>query len=766
MPHDVLVRHAIAGGLDELSPPRVGLYVQLRGDPDEREWEVRSFTLDERLHAPYALAVTARGPMPRAGVEGLLGGRVVLELARSEDARTLHGVVLEAELVRGVEGLEDEPMVELHVVPAFALLGLSRRSRIFQGQSVVEIALAVMGPVLAEHGGLVCVDRLRRSYPPRDYCVQYRETDLDFVLRILADKGITVMFDHDAGVEAVVLIDDNEALPNAGREPLEDDDQPPPRIPFVGNRVDVLPLEGIAAVGRQSRLRRREWSVMAWDWQARPGARVRSDTRTDDPAAIGGWSEADEGRLDEVEAAEGMATGRTERRAQLQRLRDHATATRLRACSNVIGLRAGSVFELLEGPDDELGDKWVVTAVRHEGHGEGLRRRGSRAAEGAEGMRKLADAPVEADAPSFAYGNDLECQPLRAPVVPPRSPRPRAMGVCWAVVTGPPGEAIHTDRFGRVRVRMLWDEQEHEGEPSSCWLRVATPWAGEGFGGVFIPRVGTEVLVSFVDGDPDRPICSACLYDGAAMQPYGLPGHATRTVLRTRTVGGEGFNELSFEDAAGAEEVYLHAQRNFREQVLAHHCTEVGRNQTLAVDGSRHTRIGKDDSTVTAGEHRHIVSGRTTARYLGGYALHVGAVSADTDASSTSKDMAIDVVAGGFELRSAEPIVLCCGDSRLELRPDGIVLHAPRISAECPDASLVLERKAATLRASKKVELGADVLVAVGASITAIKGSTCEIEGARLDIKGERVTVEAASRIDIVTAGEVKIRGAEKIELN
>src|SRR5690606_31717243 len=123
-----------------------------------------------------------------------------------EDARTVHGVVLEAEVVRGVEGSEDEPMVELHVVPAFALLGLSRRSRIFQGQSVVPIALAVMGPVLAEHGGLVCVDRLRRSYPPRDYCVQYRETDLDFVLRILADEGITVMFDHDSGIETVVLL--------------------------------------------------------------------------------------------------------------------------------------------------------------------------------------------------------------------------------------------------------------------------------------------------------------------------------------------------------------------------------------------------------------------------------------------------------------------------------------------------------------------------------------------------------------------------------
>ncbi|MCA9572126.1 MAG: type VI secretion system tip protein VgrG, partial [Myxococcales bacterium] len=494
----LLARHALAGGLDQLSPPRVCMYLQLRDEPGEHEWAVQSFTLDEALHAPYALAVTARGPLPKAGVEGLLGGRVVFELARGDAARTVHGVVLEAEILRGVEALGDDPAVELHVVPAFALLGMSRRSRMFQGQSVVEIALAVMGPVLAEHGGSVCVDRLRRIQPPRDYCAQYRETDLDFVLRILADEGITVMFDHDSGVETVVLVDDNEALPNAGREPLEPDDRPPLRLPFVGKWVDAMPLEGIAAVGQQSRLRRQQWEAMGWDWQARAGARLPSSSRTDHPASIGGWWEADEGRPSEAEGTAEAVADFTGGRVRLQRLRDHATATRLRACSNSTSLRAGSVFELLADPDEEIGDKWVVTAVRHEGHVEGPREPEGGAVEGVEGLLRLPDRAGDGDGPTFVYGNDIECQPVRSPVAPPRSPKPRAVGVHSAVVVGPPGEAIHTDRFGRVRVRMLWDDQEHEGEPSSCWLRVATPWAGDGFGAVLIPRVGTEVVVSFV----------------------------------------------------------------------------------------------------------------------------------------------------------------------------------------------------------------------------------------------------------------------------
>ncbi|MCX4239739.1 type VI secretion system Vgr family protein [Paraliomyxa miuraensis] len=783
MPHDVIARNGLVGWIDDLPPVRFSLYLDLRGGGCEGQWEVRSFALDEGLHAPYGLSVLAVAPRAKLDLEALLGARAVFEIARGDQARAVHGVVIDAERVEGIEGLANEAGVEFHVVPAFALLGLSRRSRVFQGLSVVAIALAVMGPVLAEHGGAVCVDRLERRYGPRDYCVQYRETDLDFVLRILASEGITVMFDHGTGVETVVLIDGNQALPTAGREALEDHDEPPPRLPFVPEPADGLPIESVAAVGRQCRIRRRQWSATAWDWTTAPGFLQRSDTNAEHRATEGGWWEADEARPDEGQGVEPFPDG-TQRRTDLRRQAELASATRLRASSNATILRAGSVFELLGAPSDELGETWVVTAIRHHGQ--------------APPSSATATASESAEA---RYGNDVECQPLRAPVAPPRMPRPQVQGVCSAIVTGPPGETIHTDRFGRVRVRMLWDEQSHEDEPTSCWLRVATPWAGNGFGGVFVPRVGTEVIVTFIDGDPDRPLCIACVHGGGSMPPYALPEHATRTVLRTQTVGAAGFNELSFEDARGKEEVFLHAQGNLREQVLAHHSTEVGRNQTLSVDGSRYARIGKGDTTVTAGEHRHTVSGQVTEHYLGGYDLHVGKVSPDGKGPT---GMTIDVASGGYELRSSEPIVLRCGDSRLELRPDGIVLQAPRISAGCPSTALVLEQDAATLRAAKKIELGTDMLVAVTASMAVLKGPATEIETTKLAIKGDEIEVESASRIGvrgrrvgieadesieiaatsrigvrgrhvgieadkrigIETAGEVVIRGTDKIKLN
>ncbi|HLT39758.1 MAG TPA: hypothetical protein VK034_25925, partial [Enhygromyxa sp.] len=211
------------------------------------------------------------------------------------------------------------------------------------------------------------------------------------------------------------------------------------------------------------------------------------------------------------------------------------------------------------------------------------------------------------------------------------------------------------------------------------------------------------------------------------------------------------------------EEVFLHAHRNLREEIVAHHATEVGRNQTLRVEGSRHASIGRDDTTTTTGEHRHTVDGQVTARYRSGYVLRVGEAPKDPN---DPKGLSIDVARGSYDLRADAAIVLRCGESRLELHPDRIVLCGPRIETKGPKASIVLDGDAVTVRANKKVELGADVLAAVSTSMTVIKGPTCELGGVTVGIEGERISVEASARVDIAAQGEVDIRGTEMIKLN
>ena len=791
MPPDVLAPSASSSqwnrlvqafGEGELPPPRFSLRVHpCGGAPAIETWAVRSFALTERLHAPYALRVTAIADAD-VDPEALLGARVELDIHRGDLTRRVGGVVLESDLLG--QG-SDEPSVRLHVGPALALLGFYRRSRIFQGRTVPEIVREVTAP-LAKQGSTVILDRLAESYAPRDYCVQYRETDLDFVLRILAEAGITVLFDQSEDAERVVLVDENQALPFAGCEPLQGSERTsPPSLPFVPERADELPVESIRALRQRNRIHRHHWSVTAWDWKARPPAALRCELAPNRIDAVGGLWEADAGRPDEGENSDDAIDDPTMVQLRLEQRRDYSTGVGLHATSNATSLRAGSVFELHGAPQDGYGETWVVTELRHYG----------------EAPHVAVNATAE-DARA-AYSNEFEAQPYGLPIVPSRPPRPRAE-VQTAVVTGPEGEVVHTDRFGRVRARMLWDDASHQGEETSCWLRVAMPWAGDDFGMVFLPRVGTEIVVTFIDGDPDRPLCTGGVFNGGAMPPYDLPGDKTRTVLRTRSTESPGYNELSFQDASGCEEIYLHAQRDLREHVRREHRTHVGGDRSSAVRGSCSTTVGADDHRSVTGDHRHTVAGDVTQSFKGAYHLRV---SEAPKTPANDKGMRLTVDQGTCEIEAADAIVLRCGESRIELQRRQIVITSPQIVSRCSvaaephatavtlaaggieiaandlhahvvvarteadrsialevgpqaaDASLRLAKEATTLDAVARLEMTSSTVKAHGRE-------SLILDGASTGIHGQQISIQAETKIEISTPGRVDVTGHEHISLN
>jgi type VI secretion system secreted protein VgrG len=797
-------------GVGPLPPPRYTLRIRAAPGgalPGDIAWAVRSFALNEAVHAPYALDVHAIASTPDFELGALVGARVDLEIVRGNDQRVVHGLVLRAVLV-GDDG--DGTRVRFQGGPALDLLRLTRRSRVFQGCSVVEIAQTVMAPVLTGYDRALRVDRLLSTYEPRDYCVQYRETDLGFVLRILAEEGITLLFDHEGESETVVLVDCNQALPAAGLEPLSIVANAIvanafPMLPLLPDRPDEVSTESILAVAQQRSMGPERWSCSVWDWKSRPMGLLAKELATELATELDStkasppwvWSQVDEGRPGEGEHTDSPIVDVSSTQAQYKRKRDEATILRLSANTNATVLRAGSVFELARPPHDGYHDTWVVTCVRHRGDAPHVSVHGS--ADGA-GVSSVVE-----------YANEIECQPHAVPIIPERLPRPIVAGVHTAVVTGPPGEVIHTDSFGRVRVRMLWDEHTPKGEETSCWLRVAMPWAGDGFGTVFIPRVGTEVVVSFVDGDPDRPLCTGCVYDGANMPPYPLPEHKTRTVLRTASIDGGGFNELSFEDAAGTEEVYLHAQRNLREVVQAEHATWNGARRSQVVGGSRIASIGKDDVVSVAGDQAHTIEGDVTQQIRGAYRLRV---SEAPKQPVGLRGIGVVVDHGKYEVEAKEAIILRCGACRLEIHPTKILLSGPEIVAQCPSqaaahsteislteggielatdqlrqravnarleadrrvvlgvgpdgaqSSLCLADDDATLRAHNTMKLRARALFATGTETTSIKGSTCEVAGETVDINGKRVGIDADARIEITTQGQVNVVGQEQIKLN
>lgn len=793
MPPDVLTSSASSSqwrqlaqafGEGRLPPPCFALRVRpCGGGPSIDTWSVRSFVLTERLHAPYALRLAV---VADADVEpdALLGARVELDIRRGESTRAVRGVVLESDLLG--QG-NDEPGLRLHVGPALALLGFYRRSRIFQDRSVPEIVREMTEPLFATQGSALVLDRLALRHASRDYCIQYRETDLDFVMRILAEEGITILFDHGQDAERVVLVDGNEALPFAGCEPLQVAEvTSPPSLPFVTERADELLVETIRTLRQRNRLHRRCWSATAWDWKSRPPTRLWSEVGLDADDRLGGVWVADEGRPGEGEGSDGVIKDPTPAQRRLDARRDRSTGVELHATSNATILRAGSVFDLHGAPQDGYGETWVVTAIRHYGEAPHV---------------ALGDTAEDA---RVAYSNELEAQPSDVPLVPPRPARPHAE-LQTAVVTGPQGEVVHTDRFGRVRVRMHWDDAPHEGEETSCWLRVAMPWAGDDFGMVFLPRVGTEVVVSFIDGDPDRPLCMGGVFNGGAMPPYDLPGGKTRTVLRTQSTNGEGgYSELSFDDASGAEEVYLHAQRNLREHVRAEHTTYVGQSRRSVVCASRSTAIGKDDVLSVTGDQQETVAGDANHHIKGAHRLRVS----EAPKSPTSdRGMTTTVEHGTYEVDAADAVVLRCGESRIELHKRQIVITSPQIvlrssvaagphatqvtlarggieveandlhqrvvvarteaersialevGPEASHALLHMAKEATTLDAVARLEVASSDVKALGRE-------SLVLDGASMGIHGKQVDIDAETKIAISTPGRVDITGHEHISLN
>ena len=452
----------------------------------------------------------------------------------------------------------------------------TRRSdcRIFQHQTVPDIVRAVLAAYPFE---LRLV--LTRPYRAWEYCVQYRETDANFVMRLLEHEGIWFWFEHRAGEHTLVLCDDigtASPVPGYATVPYYAPDQTWPDT----DHFDAWADGGRVKPGR----------YLARDYHFEtPRAELETvrATPADHPHARyeryewpGGYDCLADGdpyarvRLEEAQSSQRRATG----------------AGRAR------GLAPGRLFTLDRHPRAACNREYLVVAADYH----------------------LADNDYEARAGATAHAVRIaiEAHPTDRPFRPARlTPKPHTLGPETAVVVGPPGEEIHTDRYGRVKVQFHWDRYGRHDADSSCWIRVAHPWAGQGFGAIHLPRIGQEVLVDHLNGDPDQPVIVARVYNAEQMPPWALPEHRTQSGLLTRSSPGgsaEHANALRFEDQKGAEQVWLHAERNLDIEVEHDETHWVGndRSKTIARDETTHVRRHRTE-TVDGNETIAVQQNRT-----------------------------------------------------------------------------------------------------------------------------------------------------------
>ncbi|HCF4482263.1 TPA: type VI secretion system tip protein VgrG, partial [Pseudomonas aeruginosa] len=524
--------------------------------------------LETFLHRPAFLSFTPQGQ----GVHGLVYGA-----AQGDAGKRL-------------------TRYRLTLVPHLAYLAQRNNQRIFQHLTVPQIVALI----LEEHGILADAYRfqLGTRYPEREYCVQYDESDLHFVQRLCAEEGIHFHFRHSAEAHLLVFGDDQTVFPRLGR--------PTAYVHDSGLVADepVIKRFSLRLASRTTRTTRRDYDFekprLLLEAGNRPAADAPAEPDLEDYDYPGRFVDRQRGKLLNQRALERHRADR--------RLGEGVSDQPL--------LVSGHFLEIAEHPRAEWNDLWLLSEVFHEGKQPQVLEE-----------NVTSDTSASTDDFQQGYRNRFLATPWEVFFRPPlEHPKPRVLGSQTAVVTGPPGEEIHCDRYGRVRVQFHWDREGQGDDKSSCWLRVASGWAGNGYGGIVIPRVGMEVLVDFLEGDPDQPLVSGCVYHAAHPVPYELPANQTRSVFKSlSSPGGGGYNELRIEDRKGQEQIFVHAQRDWDENIEHDQKIRVGheRHDTVeansysefkaeehhTVHGERKVELKADDH-LTVGDSQHVKLGR------------------------------------------------------------------------------------------------------------------------------------------------------------
>ena len=517
-------------------------------------------------------------------LDSLIGEKatVVIKLP-DESERFINGVISEFHHA-GTFILEDgvESAVLSHyqakLVPWFWTLSLNRDCRIFQNKNVPDIVREIFG----EHQVAEFEMRLNGEYAEREYCVQYRESDFNFVSRLLEEEGIFYFYEHSRQKHKLILADNPTQF-----KPLAQH----PQIDFVNlaERDENRPTVSAWQVSRKMRSERFELRDFSF---RNPLLNLAVDLK----------SKKSRGRELEVYDYPGEYEVRSlgEKIVQTRFEEEKAQELIISAESNGRGFQPGYRFELKRHPRKDFNRAYTILRTEHRASQAGNYR---------------SSAAQEA----FNYQCNLVCFPHPTNFRPIRkTPIPKIQGTQTAIVVGPKGEEILVDKHGRVKVHFHWDRVAKNAK-SSCWIRVSQPWAGTGFGGITIPRIGQEVIVDFLEGDPDRPIITGRVYNGALRPPYDLPANKAHSGLMSRTTpngGSSNFNGIRMDDGKGAEGLEIQAEKDQRILVKNDKAENVGNNETINIGVDRSENVGNNES-LTVGNNQQINIGNNRSEDVG-----------------------------------------------------------------------------------------------------------------------------------------------------
>lgn len=620
---------------------------------------VNDVTISEGISRPFVLELGLMAQLSKSSrvvAQDMLGKRVSLNMQLPQGReRLFNGIVS-----RFAETDRDSRFRFFHcqVVPWLWLLTLRSNCRIFQRKKVIDIVESVMGGYrLAKFRHLLADD----EHIVRDYCVQYRETDFNFVSRLLEDEGIFYFFEHGVDPESnqpthVMVMTDSTSRLNPCPHQSEAPFLP---VPSPNDATDRVTFWQKTRSLRPGKVTLRDYHFELSD-TIQEAVRPTSISAGDNAALEiydfpGGFAQ----KFKETSQRLGDVSAEGRRTAQVRMQEEESPFVLCGGGATCRSFASGFRFDLV-GHSTAMDGSYVLTSVQH----------------------SASQTPpyVSGSAAALPYQNSFTCVPAQAPFRPARTtPKPVIQGIQTAEVSGPKDasgkykEDIHVDSFGRVKVIFHWDrdfksnvagEEKSDAENSSCWVRVAQIWAGKNFGGIFTPRCGDEVVVAFVEGDPDRPLIVGSVYNSTHKPPYPLPERKTRSGIKTRSVKQgtpDNFNEIYFEDEKGKEVLHVHAERTLS--------TVVEASESRSVGGSRSTTIGRDETlTIKKGN-------RTETLEEGNDSLTVKMGGITIAAPLGTYDLSAKEV----KIAGTTKVTITCGASSIEMTPASIKITSPMV---------------------------------------------------------------------------------------
>jgi type VI secretion system secreted protein VgrG len=717
---------------------------------------LRQMSGTEALSEPFLWDLDLLSEKGDINAEDILGQKLSLGFTLPNGRkRFFHGYV--TEFSQG-GWLQRYYRYQATVRPWYWLLTRTADCHIYQEMSVPQI----FEQVVKQYGFTDYELRLSGSYQAREYCVQYRETDFNFLSRLLEHEGIYFFFEHAETKHTLVLVDD------PGQHKTFEGYETVPYYPPGGKDV-LRQRDHLESWTYTKAVQSGSFATTDFDFE-KPRKSLASSATISRQHQQSGFEVFDyPGTLSQLESQQSDVTCKV----RIQELQaGYMVAS---GQGNAAGLAVGWRFTLEKFPRKDLNIAYVTTRATY-----------------TLSTDVYESGPVH-EMPTFEVS--IDAIDARTPFRAPRLTRkPMIHGAQTAMVVGPAGEEIYTDRYGRVKVQFPWDRYGKQDEQSSCWIRVAQLWAGKSWGMVQVPRIGQEVIVTFLEGDPDRPIITGRVYNGDSMPPYGLPDNATQSGIKTRSSKGGGdanFNEIRFEDLKGAEQLYIHAEKN-QDGVVENDQTHwVGHDRTKTISHDEMTQVGNDRTetvshceSITIGVNRtekvgvneqiNIGANRTesvganeTIAITANRSITVGANETASVALLRTHNVGINEainVGAAQEVNVGAAQTITVGAAQITSvgleQMTNVGLHRS-VNVGGKQAHHVAGARSAVVGAEDNLKVATGLVIDAGESVTIKTGEasiTMHRDGT-ITIKGKGITIKGGSDINVKADGDVNIKG-------